>query len=282
MVENKKLININVMKRYRIILGLFALMFVINACNKDDIDLYNSNDTAINFPGSADNFANATYDTKTQTFLQNFSFLDSIGNDYAIITIPTKIVGDVASYDREISYKINTDSTTATESDYEILSSIVPADSMYGAIKVKVKYDTSLQTEEKVLFLELTSSKDFKRGTNEYNLCQFTWSDKLLMPTDTRSAMSYNMLIENPNAWYSRSFSCYSPNAHKLIMIVLETNHIPTYVESPYMIYPNRGAWAAKINQYLEKWDEEHPDEPWIHDAGDLKGEKIYARGYGE
>jgi len=270
------------MKKYRIILGLFALMFVFNACNKDDIDLYNSNDTAINFPGSADKFANANYNTKTQVFWQNFSFLDSIGNDYAIIDIPTKIVGDVASYDREFTYKIYADSTTATESDYEILSSIVPADSMYGAIKVKVKYDVSLQTELKVLFLELADSKDFKRGTNEHNLCLFTWSDKLLMPTSTSSAISYNMLIENPNSWSSRSFSCYSPNAHKLIMIVLETNHIPTYTERPFSIYPNRGAWAAKINQYLEKWDEEHPDKPWIHDAGNLKGQKIYARGYGK
>jgi len=270
------------MKKYKIILGLFALMFVFNACNKDEIDMYDAKDTAINFPDSRDQFNNATYDTKTQTFLQNFSFLDSIGNDYATITIPVKIVGDIASYDREVTYNINSEKTTATNADYEILSSVVPADSIYGRIQVKVKYDTSLQNTEKVLFLELTASKDLKRGTNEYNSCQFTWSDKLLMPTSTSSAISYNMLIESPNSWSSRSFSCYSPNAHKLIMIVLETNHIPTYTERPFLIYPNRGAWAAKINQYLEKWDEEHPDKPWIHDAGNLKGEKIYARGYGK
>lgn len=268
------------MKQLKILLVLGFVAIFCYSCESDEIIQYKAENSAINFPGGTDKIPNSSYNSETKMFSHNFSFLDSIGSESAVVKLSVKVVGPTAPYDRKVNFEIDSEFSSATTADYEFLEAVVPSDSLFGYIAFRVKYDASLQTEDKMLRIKLRSSDDFLQGYENYNVGEMIWNEKLVPPSTSATKKTYNHLIKGEAAPSNSNLNYYSPNAHKLILIILETDEIPGYNKPPFMIFSNYTAYCAKMNKYLADWDRDHPDDPWIHDAGKSKGEKIRPRGY--
>lgn len=268
------------MKQLKILLILGFVTTFCYSCEIDKIMSYKKENGAINFPNEWDKIPNSTYNSSTKIFTSNFSFLDSIGSQSAVVKLYVKVVGPTAPYDRKVNFEVDPEFSNATTADYEFLEAIVPSDSIFGYITFRVKYDASLQTEDKILRVNLKSSDDFLQGYKDNNVGVLVWNEKLVPPSTSAAKRTYNHLIKGEAAPANTNLNYYSPNAHKLILIILETDVIPGYTTQPWMVFSNYTAYCAKMNKYLEDWDREHPDDPWIHDAGKSKGEKIRPRGY--
>ncbi len=275
-------LNIKIMCKNKIIYILsLCLLSLTISCEKSEIMTYKAEDAVINFPNTWDianvegaRFAGASY--VDSLFYKNLSFLDSVGYQTALIHVPIKATGPMVPYNREVSYEIIQDSCNTVDGDYEILSSFIPAGEIYGDILIRVKNQASLSVEAKELWLKLKSSEHFEEGYVEYSTCKVTWSEMLAPPTHSFAKRTYNYLIATGEPQSSISTAAYSQNAHRLILIILETNEIPRYNAYPWMIYANSAAYAGKMMQYIN----DNPDEEWVHDSGELKGKKIYPRGY--
>lgn len=275
-------------------LSCFSLCFA--SCKKEEIPYFDSQYNSVRF--------NATneYDTETHIYKGNYSFLENPFDEFGEYEFPLVLVGNISSEDRIVNYTINNEKTTAPENSYEIKEALIPANSLKGSIKIRIFNTEEIQNGESyTLYIQLKESSVLGLGPKEYIEATLSWNNNIIAPPATERYvwMTYNSLIKSSLAPTSSSTTTYSSNALKTIVTALDWNdwddmtahpdmlQRPTYFTYKYlanyrllMLDKSYEAYAAKLADYLKKYQSEHPDLPLVHNEGSLKGQIIEARTY--
>ena len=253
-------------------------LVAFTACEKDQIDTFDQQETAIRFPAG---FASDTrvfpgYDSNLRLYLQSFSFLSDPFAEYADVDVPLIPLGSPVDYDRRVTALVVDNENNAKAGQYEILESIVPANELYGRIRIRVYNDESLGNDTRQLTLELKASDDFKTAPEIYLKARLQWNNSVTMPTSTAIRRTYNMIINSPLAWSSTSIANYSPLAHKVILTALDWDDL---INSGLIMQGDLYKGHAKIvERYIREYNLANPDNMLRHDAGGLAGQLIEAR----
>ena len=123
-----------------------ALGLMLGSCNKDGIDPYALENSAVYFPSNN----------------KMYSFLDTPEAEYADVDVRLSIIGPTANYDRAVAVEVNPEATTATADQYTILGGVVKAGATSGAVTVRVKNDKeALAQGDLTLGLRLLANDQF-------------------------------------------------------------------------------------------------------------------------
>lgn len=282
------------MKTSNLIIALFlaAAAIAAGSCSKDDIKYYDAAQNAIRFP------MDMGYSSSDTTFYASYSFMEDPFAESAEVDIPLEIMGLTAPTERNVKYTIDPEKTTAPKSSYEVLAAVVPAQEMTGYIRVKVLNESQLQDQSYQIKFILEASEEFKLGPKHNLTANFSWNNSLPKPSVTSLIRSYNMLVAGETNFISTSLNSYSTSAHKAIVAALgwddwddasihgssanPASYNYKYLPRYSMIYNGDlyKAYAAKLRDYLEAYNDAHPNAPLLHDGGTLIGKPVEARTY--
>ncbi|MCL2561230.1 MAG: DUF4843 domain-containing protein [Rikenellaceae bacterium] len=279
------------MKNNIVIIGALFIALMLGSCKKDDILYFDSEkNSAVSFPGFGTEVRlYPGYNAATQTFFRNYSFLSGPSSaTSATIDLPVKVVGNRSAHDRVVGYKIISDKSSATGSDYAILEAVIPAGELFGHIRFELFKTPGLDTEQKELFIELTASEDLARGTNEYIKAQLSWHNMLPMPPiGTFECRTYNFLINNGQSMNLADYSYYSSNAHLAILEALnwpkEPELWPRYNSGvvngiSVLAAIQNGIYYNLIKDYLDNYAAANGGERLKHNGGLAVGQDVIAR----
>lgn len=279
------------MKNKIIAILLLALFPVISGCQKDEIMLFDINDSGVMFPGAGDAMTYKGYNAADKIYYVNESFLNvPLTQNTYIVDFPVRVSGDSVNTDRVIGYEIIPSLTTASTTQYKILNAIIPAGSRYGRIRFELTRDAALDNASVKVGLLLKDSDDLKVGSNEYMKGVLTWSNMLPMfPSSSSYVRTYNCIVLTPLTKTSTSNTYYSPNAHKAILYALgwPINYWPTYTSG--FADPGTGTsamlgvyytdlYAQKLKTYLDAYAAANGGVRLKHNAGLDNGKDIRPR----
>lgn len=283
-------------KIIRYIIVVLAATLVVS-CQKSDIPTYDNTYDAIRFPVS--NLLSSEdkgYDASAGVFRTSYSFIGDPFAEYVVYDIPLVLVGSQSQTDRKVNYQIDTGRSYSPPGSYEILESVVPADSHAGYIRIKLYNLEELDEEVYELYITLEESEGLSLIPAKYTSAVMTWHNNLPAPTLNTQIRTYNYLIVSPASYNSTSLPYFSPNALKAIVDAFGWNdwddyeiHGPSYNSNGYKYLPRSTvlssnnsykSYAAKLGAYIKAHNEAHPDAPLLHNAGEQKGEPIEARFY--
>lgn len=279
------------MKNKIIAILLLALFPVISGCQKDEIMLFDINDSGVMFPGAGDAITYKGYNTADNIYYVNESFLNvPLTQNKYIVDFPVRVSGDSVSRDRVVGYELIPNLTTASTTQYKILNAIIPAGSRYGRIRFELTRDVALDIASVKVGIKLKDSDDLKVGSNEYMKGVLTWSNMLPMfPSSSSYVRTYNCIVLTPLTKTSSSNTYYSPNAHKAILDALgwPISYWPTYTNG--FTDPSTGTtpvlgayytdfYAQKLKTYLDNYAAANGGVRLKHNAGIDNGKEIQAR----
>lgn len=222
---------------------LLGVLFVLSACEEEEIMTFDTSKAAINFDGSS----------------FDYTFLGNPESEY-IQEIDVKIVGDTASYDRTFNVEIIDSTTTANTGQYEILEGTVKAGEFDGTLSVKLYNSEELKDTALTIGMRLVDSEDFNVGTIEYNQFKLSFTDKIVVPP-----------------WsYIRYFFC-STSSTECYRIFVQVTGLTKFTSTEYRAYGAAGAQAlaTQFGDYIKQWNQDHPDNHLKHDDGTRAGEDI-------
>lgn len=289
--------NINIITRINLWV-LLLLVFSISGCKKSEIPEFDKAYSSVRFPvESHDNKEPAGYNDVDKLFVVSHSFVAMPDSPYFHVDIPVMLVGPTEDRDRIIPVEVLKDETTATAEEYQIVSAIMKAKEYQGKIRVKLVNVPRLKEEDLRIRLRLGSNDFFSGSVKNYGDAIVYFGTKVPAPTFTEHIYTYNRLIKGDENSYSSSLDYYSPEAMLVIVRALKWTdwdskevhgndyngdkygkykYLPRY---GYVSQNNRALAIVKIlEEYIQKYNREHPDAPLVHDDGKLKGQKIEAR----
>lgn len=278
------------------IIFALATACALSACSKDEIDTYNEGEDAVRFV-SADVLpaeravGGSAYSVDDDILYETFSFLDAPDAKYHDCDIRLALIGKTAGQDREVS--VSTEGTTAPDTTYQILKAVIPADSIYGYVRVRLYNVAELSDSTYKLSLTIQGNDKLVAGPKEYLKSQLSWNNQIPAPSASNYIRTYNMLVSGMRNFVSTSLAAYSPNALRAIVAATGWNdwddysvHGAKFNRDGYKYLP-RYSWiyvdnsykgyAAKLADWLKKYEQEH-GAPLLHDAGALKGQPVQAR----
>ena len=270
---------------------LIMIVLSVAGCQKDNIMVFDVNDSGVMFPGAGDALLYKGYNAADQTYYVNESFLNvpMTQNTY-IVDFPVRVSGDSVNTDRIVAYEILTEETSALNTQYKIVDALIPAGKQYGRIRFELTRDVALDNASVKVSLMLKDSKDFKVGSVEYKKGVLTWSNMLAkFPSSSSYTRTYNCIVLSPLTKTSTSITYYSPNAHKAILEALgwPTTYWPTYTGQ--YADPNTGTsamygvyytdlYAQKLKTYLDAYAQANGGVRLKHNAGIDIGKDIQPR----
>lgn len=295
------IINGTIMKKYIYKLSLLSfLLCILTGCEKDEVMFYDSQNNSIRFPISdLSSYEPYGYDMATKQFRSSWTFADNPDIEYTIYDLPVMLIGNPTDNDRKISFEIS-DESYAPEGSYEILEAKIPAGEVKGHIRFKLYNVKELAEKTYFLLIKLGTSNELQVGPDQYLTANFLWNNSIPAFTNSYFTRTYNMLIKSSLGFTSTSTANYSSRALKTIVSALNWNDwddysvhganynsSTTYSSYKYLprytvIYLDNSykSYAYMLSLYIAQYNQEHPDEPLIHDAGGLKGQRIEARSY--
>lgn len=272
------------------------IALLVSGCEKSEIPYYDSTHDAIRFPASSLSSSETSgYDSSTGLFHASYSFVEDPFAEYTLYDVPLVLVGNRAGYDRKINYSVDTGRSSAPAGTYEILESVVPADSHTGYIRMKLYNAEELDEEVYELYIALKESEGLSLAPEEYTSAAISWNNMIPAPVLAAQIRTYNYLIASPGSYNSTSIAYYSPNALRAIVDALGWNdwddydvHGVRYNSNGYKYLPRSTvlpanaykSYAIKLGIYIKAYNEAHPDTPLLHNAGELKGQPVEARSY--
>lgn len=290
------------MKKIYSILLLGVVLFFA-ACSKDGIDTYQESKASVRFLSTSLCWAEAelggkAYSSADQAVFVSYSFLENQMASYVEYDIPVALIGKTSKEDRKVSYSI-LDSSTAPTGSYEMMEAVVPADSIYGYIRIKLYNQPELSEQTYELNLKIEGNEQLAAGPAAYLTAHLSWNNQIPEPPHNNLVRSYNLLVKGMASMVSTSKACYSPNAMKAIVLATgwndwddvsvhgnQANVSAAYQHYKYLpnyawIYIDQSylGYQAKLNDWLKKYEKE-TGSPLLHDAGSLKGKPVEARGY--
>ena len=268
---------------------LAAVAFLFTGCKTDDLDLYSVDNSSICF----------------ETNFKEVSFIDTPELEYLDVEIPVVLVGPAVDYDREISYTILEETTTANPQQYQILDAKVKAGALSGAITVRVINDRAV-LEDGTLELELQLEPNDRlavdlKSRQSYNLLPFStaklsWTSQIIMPSWLLQAsflryISYTPLYRDAQYMYGEqnaegtrirasakytSNGLYSRNLMKILREIwpdkINVNgHLgldeETLAKYPMVTMGNDYCklLVHKLETYIYEYNKAHPDAPLRH-----------------
>lgn len=286
------------MKYLYSIFALGALM-TLASCSKDDIDTYSEEQSAVRFMSdlvvSESTGAGSGYSSTDDMLYTNYSFIEEPLAESHEFDIPLTLIGKPSGTARTVSYEVT--ASSAPEGTYEITEAVIPADSIYGHIRVKMYNVAELNDSTYELTIKIRGNEQLAAGPKEYVTARLTWDNKIPTPTGNYRRV-YNTLIKSPlSNYFSTSMTYYSPNALRAIVSALGDDwDDPTahgYPASYQRVFANKylppywliasatfkNGFAAKVADWLANYEKEHGTK-LLHDAGGLKGQPVEARSY--
>lgn len=278
------------MKKIIYITGLLAFFALTTACEQQDILRYDPNRAAIEF--SPQTAADLAGDSITRT---TFTFRSlPPGETETILSIPFNIVGFPAPIDRRAVITILPDSTTATANQFEIVSTIVPANSFQGQLRVRVRNDQGAAFEPVRIWFRTQPGGDFpypSQGGPGFNNRILELTNGLVRPPEwnvggpverrlgTYSTAFYQLIIDATGI-RRFPFSVAQPGFY------LDANGMPAELdEDGRPIDPNAEVrvWTAGerwmiqvlITTAVEDFNRENYPDVLLHDDGNAVGEPV-------
>lgn len=276
------------MKKY---IFMILSLLVVWACNKEEIQTYDSSYDGVRF---SNRYISGFGYISSEGYYKSFSFLDYADSSWCTVDLELSLTGLTADHDREVGYSVDT-STTAPAESYSIVSSVIPADSSNGYIRVRIKNDEALEEMDFKLVINLNGSGDLPVSSDDLADTQATlvWTNQIPFPTASNNTRSYNMLIYGMRSAVSTSKACLSSNAMKAIYAATGWNdwdsyeiHGSLYNSNGYKYLPkftvlystgSYTAYQALIADYLDRYEEIH-GERLLHNGGSLEGQPVTAR----
>lgn len=271
--------------------SIIIMILLIAGCKKDEVTLFDINDSGVMFPGAGDGKTYKGYNAADDIYYVNESFLNvPLTQNTYVVDFPVRVSGDSVNRDRVVGFEIIEDSTTAVSSQYTITEALIPAGKTYGRIRFVLTRDVALDNAAVMVAIRLKDSDDLKVGSNEYKKGILTWSNMLArFPSSSSYTRTYNCIILTPLTKTSTSLAYYSPNAHKAILDALgwPTTYWPAY--SGQYADPNTGTnamlgvyytdlYAQKLKAYLDAYAEANGGVRLKHNAGTDIGKDIQPR----
>ena len=234
---------------------ILLLLPVFWACQKDEIDVYQVEDSAVNFVAQASTFS-----------------LRGNTEPTVIFEIPVELVGPTTPYDRQINVSIvDSEENTAVENqDFKILESVVKAGELSGYIKIEVKaFDEGV--EELATTLRINPNEYFRAGYPSKIESKISWSENYARPANEQVW----------RAWFYFFCNGYSRELHRVIITVLgeEVETYTAWNTSDETITTMSQIWwyaaANELRTYVATYDREHPDAPLMH-SDDYESYTLY------
>ena len=194
-----------------------------------------------------------------QTDSLSYSFLENSEDSY-VQEVPTQLMGDTVSADREFSVEVINDSfTTAEPGDYEIQGGVIPAGSFSGTLSIELYNSEKLKDTTISLHLRLTDTGDLDAGNEETNDFVMHWTDKVVVPSWT-----FYRFFFSPNP---------STTAYRAIV---ESTGVTRFNLQDYLEVGPTGAEALgrEFADYVEEYNATH-EEPLTHEDGPAEGQPV-------
>ena len=162
------------------ILALSCFCLCFTSCRKEEIPYFDSQYNAVRFNKTNE------YDTETNIFKGNYSFLENPFDEYGEYELPLILVGNVSAEDRIVNYEINKQETTAPQNSYEITAALIPANSLKGIIKIRLFNTEEIQNGASYkLYIQLKESSTLGLGPKEYITATLSWNSNIIAPPAT-------------------------------------------------------------------------------------------------
>ncbi|TKC60207.1 DUF4843 domain-containing protein [Pedobacter hiemivivus] len=229
---------------------IIAMTLMLSACKKDEVGSFTA-EPAINFLVTP---AKPLYSTE-------YSFMTNPNPEY-LQEVEVIIIGNTEPRDRILkAVAVKDATTTAQDSQYEILEGKVKAGEFIGKLNVKLKNSAELNTSKVVLKLRLVDSEDFKVGNKESAEYIIGWTNQILVP--------------NPWSYFQYYFT--SKGSTAAYRIILQTTGLTKFTITEYRVVGAAGAEAmgTKFGDYVKQWNKDHPNDHLKHDDGALAGQEI-------
>ena len=246
-------------------ISLIFCFYVASACQKDEIEPYKVEDSAICFLAASNTFSMRGNTEPTMTF-----------------SIPMTLIGPVTDYDRLIDVSVvdNAGNTAIQNQDFRILESVVKAGAISGHITIEVNA-LSDETESMHTRLQINKNEYFRIGYPDKASSLIEWSSDYARPTNEKVW----------RGWFSYICHGYSKNYHKVLIEALGEEidfaslRKPTddELEQGYFL-KNIDWWlgaSRTVVDYVENYDKNHPDAPLMH-SDDYEVYKTYSVPVGE
>lgn len=285
---------------YRGFLCTGLLFFASTGCKKSEIPLYDNQYDAVRYAWQEEgNKEEKGIDLDMQIFRASYSFISTPDAESYDYQLPVELIGHIADKDRVVAYKVDKEKTTAPDGSYEILGAHIPAGKRSGKLTVKLKNSDALRSEDYRLYIQLVKSDDLEAGPRVANMAELLWTRRVLPPTFPIFFRTYNALINSRLSWNSQEKDCFSFKALEVIVQALDwtdwgdtkkhgnKGNGPRYNNYNYLPRPDvivsgdfHKGYALKLKAYIDQYNEKHPNDPLIHDGGELEGKPIEVRNY--
>lgn len=220
------------MKRFGYTAGL--LLLVMASCSKDSYLRYDINVASLRFVYSPAGKDSTVY---------SFGLHPGVEED--IVEVPFKLIGISSSEPREVVVEVVKEKTTAIENnDFVIEPCRLPADTIAGSVKIKVKKNASLDAESRVVTLRLCSNNYFSEAPVNESMFKVVITNELAEPA----------------GWI---FNEYSRVKHEFV--ILHTGIATSYNQwsTSEQIY-----WKGVLIKALYEYNKAHPGEPLTDENG--------------
>ncbi len=233
---------------------VMLVAMVFTSCEEQEIMKYDKDRAAINF-------------TKSKVY---YSFLKT-GEQTDIYDISFTINGLTAAHDRSAQFEIVADSTTATVADYEIISAIVPTDSVAGILKIKVIRPSTPQFDDRRVYFRTQTNDVFIPGLEAFSDCELIITNTLIHP-----------LHWYPKSWKSKYFLGSYSTAYYAFLIEA-TGHtafpypwkVPGYNNDEEWSYAKGKAFKAIAAKKLREYNLSIAPDVLLHDDGLAAGKPV-------
>lgn len=229
-----------------LIASLFIACLIIS-CNTEEIQIYDAERATVNFA----------------TSLTQYSFSKSQAS-IDTVDIPIFINGVSVDRDRSADFEIIADSTTASSSEYEIISTFIKAGENEGSLTVKVIRPEGDDFDDKRVYFRIADGDDFKKGIEIYKDSELILTNKLTPPERW-----------TPTGWKSRYFvGNYSTAYYKFIIQATGETELPYpwavegYNNGEIWNSAQKNAFLVKLTSELKKYNESIAPDVLLHDDG--------------
>lgn len=166
--------NILPMRTVNLLIAFLFLCGFISSCTSKDIQGY-ENDPRLFFqiPGSG------SFPLR-DSLIYSFPAKPDVGNQDTV-WFNACIMGNTASFNREIGIRINPVSTAMEGVNFKFDSKMIPADSFKVKIPIVI-YREGLKNRSVRLEIEVMENMYFKPGYDRYRKAIFIWGDMFLKP----------------------------------------------------------------------------------------------------
>ncbi len=202
--------------------------------------------------------------------------------DDSTISVPIKLMGRISNIDRTVNVELMKDESTAIEGeDIEIISANLPANSIYGEVKMKIYRTTNIDAETRLARIRLISNENFhtdystvssNSGKNGliYNVYFTANADK---PSLWTASMS-SMMLEAYFGEYSNEkivVMCEACGFTRDFFNIDPEDNDPSGRTTLDKRIPSEAVWGIiiQVNNYLDKWKADHNGQPRLDENGE-------------